>query len=241
MRRLGLAALLLVGLSSTSCHRAQRTDPLPVVRRYLDQTADGQVDAAYAALSDDFKRRCDRGCFARILTAQRPELIQARAQVRAGEARVETQARLTLGDGTVLQLVQAGEPPQEKEKEKEKGLERAASPFLFAESPLEFYPQDTPERTLRSFMRAVQARRYEALLRFIPQSLEEQYTLATLRERFDGPGRTALIAQLDSIGRHLSEPFIFDKDGRLAKLPIGDGKEARLLFEDGRWRVLQLE
>lgn len=227
MRRL----LLAVSLCAAGCHPPSGADPLPVVRRYLDLTADGQVDAAYASLSDDFKRRCDRTCFARILTAQRPELIQARAQVRAGEARVETRARQSLPDGTALQLTQAGEPP-------EKG---APVPFLFSENPLDFYPQDTPERTLRSFARAVQARRYEALLRFIPQSMEEQYTLDALRERFDGPGRTALLKQLDTITRHLSEPFVFEKDGRLAKLPIGDGKETRLLFEESRWRVLQLE
>lgn len=232
MRRL---LLLAVGLAAAGCHPSQGADPLPVVRRYLDLTTDGQVDAAYASLSDDFKRRCDRTCFARILTTQRPELIQARAQVRAGEARVETQARLTLSDGTVLQLAQA---PIPVDAPPEKGV---AVPFLFSENPLDFYPQDTPERTLRSFARAVQARRYEALLRFIPQSLEEQYTLDALRERFDGPGRTALLKQLDTITRHLSEPFVFERDGRLAKLPIGDGKETRLLFEESRWRVLQLE
>lgn len=208
-----------------ACHRQTATDPLPSARRYLDLADSGQIDAAYAMLSDDVRRRCDRACFTRLLLSQRIELVQARAQVRAGEARVRMQAQLTLPDGTALRLAQP-EP---------------GGAYLFDDNPLDFYPQDTPERTLRSFMRAVESKRYEALLRFVPQTLEEQYSLEILQERFEGPGRATLLAQLAAIRRHLSEPFAFDKEGRAARLPVAEGKEARLVLEDGRWRVVQLE
>lgn len=215
-----LALLLLWG-----CARPAARDPLGVARRYLDLAAEGQLDAAYAMLSDDYKRRCDRPCFVKLLSSQRPELLQARAQVRAKEARAELRAELALSDGTFLKLAQPA----------------GGGPYAFADNPLDFYPQDTPERTLRSFMRAVESRRYEPLLRFVPQALEAQYTLEVLRERFDGAGRTALLAELAVIRRHLGEPFMLDREGRTARLPVGDGKEAQLTFEDGRWRVERLE
>jgi hypothetical protein len=218
---------LLLLLLGGGCHPAATVDPLPSARRYLDTAAEGQVDAAYAMLSDDFRQRCDRSCYVRLLSSQRTELAQARAQVRTGEARLEMAAELPLSDGTTLKLLQPAEPAQ--------------GPYLFSENPLDFYPQDTPEHALRSFMRAAMARRYAALLRFVPKALEEQYTLETLQKRFEGPGRTALQAQLEAIKQHLREPFSFDKDGRSARLPVGEGKEAHLLFEDGRWRISQLE
>ena len=210
---------------SIGCHRTPVADPLPSARRYLDLASDGQIEAAYALLSDEARARCDRACLTRLFISQRLELVQARAQVRAGEARVQKQAQLTLSDGTVLRLAQP----------------EAGGGYLFDDNPLDFYPQDTPERTLRSFIRAVESRRYEALLRFVPQSLEEQYTLDVLQKRFEGPGRPALLSQLAAITRHLSEPFTLDREGRIARLPVGDGKEARLVLEDGRWRVVQLE
>jgi hypothetical protein len=218
-----LTLVLLLG--AMACRRQAVPDPLPSARRYLDLAESGQIDAAYAMLSEDVRRRCDRTCFVRLLLSQRLELVQARAQVRAGEARVRMQAQVTLPDGTRLRMAQA-EP---------------GSPYLFDEDPLDFYPQDTPERTLRSFMRAVEAKRYEALLRFVPQALEEQYSVEILQKRFEGPGRATVLAQLEAIRKHQGEPFAFDKEGRSARLPVGDGKEARLVLEDGRWRVVQLE
>ncbi len=230
-----LRGLCCVLLPLVACHPVTAPDPLPSTLRYLELVTDGQIDAAYGMLSEGFRRRCDRACFVHLLDSQRIELLQARAQVRDGEARVSMTAELPLQDGTVLKLVQPAEGASGAQPTE------APAPYLFAHNPLDFYPQDTPEHALHSFMRAVESRRYGALLRFLPQALEEQYTLETLQKRFDGPGRTELLAKLAIVRQHLSEPFTYDKEGHSASLPLGENKEARVVFEDGRWRVLQLE
>lgn len=224
---LTIKAAVLLLLSFSACTERAVPDPMPSAQRYLDLVASNRVDAAYAMLTADFRSHCDRPCFGRLLDSQRLELLAARTQVHSGEARVTMYAEQALADGTVLKLVHENEPGRTR--------------YLFATNPLDFYPQDTPERTLLSFMRAAAAQRYEALLRFVPKSLEGQYTLEVLKERFSLPHREKVLEQLAAIRRHLGEPFIYDKDGRTARLPIGDGKEAQLIFEGERWRVVKLE
>jgi hypothetical protein len=168
-------------------------------------------------------------------------MAQARAQVRAGEARVVMRAELGFPDGSALSLSESGAPLRALARPGEADGTSPALPYLFVEDPLDFYPQDTPEHALKSFMRAAMSRRYEPMLHFLPESLSGKYTVESLRERFDGPQRPRLLAQMEAVRRHLSEPITVDKDGRTARLPVGEGKEARLVLQDGRWRVQQLE
>lgn len=222
MTRFFLWAALFLG----ACQRFASSDPLSTARRYLDLIANEELSAAYHMMDDDFQNRCDKPCFVRQVQSQRSLLLEARTQLRAGQARVEMSAQLPLPEGPALRLIRSA---------------GSDGPYLFADNPLDFYPQNTPEQALRSFIRALTARRYSTLLRFVPQSLEGQYTVDALRQRFEGADRTALLAQLAAIELHLVEPFVFDKEGQAARLPLGESKEARLLLEEGRWRVLQLE
>ncbi len=236
-------ALLLAGLvAGQGCATTRPQDPMVATQRYLDLAASERVDAAYALLSEPFRRRCDRACFARLLTSQHDEARRAAAELRTGgSARLEHTIELAMPDGTSLRLEQSATPDDPKLRTNDTEATRAAdsSGYRFSQNPLDFYPQATPEEAVRSFVRAVNAGRYQALLRFVPKTLSEQLTAEQLRQRFEGPARAGLTAQLTALQKHWNEPFQID--GTTARLPTGDGQEVRLVLEQGRWRLTQLE
>lgn len=224
------------------CARTPAEPVLESTRGFLRDGAAARIDAAYARMGEAYQRRCDRDCFAREVDKARPELQRALEDVQNGKARVELAAQLTLTDGTALALAQA--PP--KETPAAPGAKSTAAKdapgagtFQLTNNPLEFYPQSSPEQALRSFIRAVRARRYDVLLRFVPAVLREQMTREQLTARFEGTKRPEIERQLTAAEKHLAEPFIYE--GTTARLPVGDGREARLVSEDGRWCVAQVE
>lgn len=242
-RRAALRRAAWVALVLSGCATHRPTDAAATAQRYLQLTASERPAAAYALLSDSFRARCDRLCFARLVAAQREDARRAVSDLRAGgEPRVDHSIELALGDGSTLYLRQAEEGdagPDEGPDGKRKKAAPASPGYLFSQSPLDFYPQSTPEEALRSFVRALGAGRYQALLRFVPKALAEQLTVEQLRARFEGPARAGVQAQLAAAQRHLGEPF--QVDGATARLPLGEGQEVRLVLEQGRWRVAQLQ
>lgn len=218
MKRVLLLLPLLVGACA-------RPTPEATLRRYLEHVIAGRYRPAYRLTSPAYQARCDLLCFRRTVERSRPELAQALAQLQAGDgARVEITTEITSPSlGGPLKLVRS-----------------APGTWRIAGDPLDFYPQDTPQQALRSFVRAAEARRYDVLLRFVPQKLSQQATpkaiIEGLRQRLEG----SLRQQIEEVKRHLSEPLIVD--GAEARLPLSPQRgEVRLLLEEGRWRVLQLQ
>lgn len=196
--------------------------PADTARRYLELVERGNYSAAYALLGPAFRERCDLPCFSRLAQEQRAD---ARELLKQAVVKVEERAELDLGEAGTLSFRRSRQP------------DRGA--WLLSGDPLDFYPQDTPPRALGSFVRAVTRRRYAVALRFVPPKLRRDVTLERLREAWEGAGREALLKQVEAVRRHLAEPFVID--GKEARLPLADRKEARLLAEDGRWYVLELE
>lgn len=221
----GLGGSLVTG---SGCRTPRATGPIPSAQRYLEHVAEGRADAAYDLLDESYRKQCDRACFRRLATAQRTDARRALEELKLGGARVEELVELTLSDGTMLRLSRAASG----------NAGNAEAGFVLVRNPLDFYPQSTPQETVRSFVRAVQARRYEVLTRFVPRALATELGAEQLKARFEGEGKATLAAQLEALKRHWDEPFIIDE--KSARLPVGDGHEVRLVMEEGRWRIVQL-
>lgn len=195
--------------------------PEQTLRRWLERVNQGQISKAWRMTSPAYREQCDLPCFQRLVQRNHEELHRALGALRAGAVRSELRLELSLPPETVV-LVQ-----------------RPGQPWLLSGDPLDFYPQNTPAAALRSFVRAIEARRYAVALRFVPQRLREQISEQTLRQRWEGPHKDELRNQLEAVKRHLSEPFLIE--GQQARLPVGEQREARLVLEQGRWCVLQLQ
>ena len=217
-------ALLLVLLAA--CKTAGGT-PQQTLHGFLHDSALGNLSAAYQRLHPDFRKRCDLACFGRMLDSQPGQSRQLLDELRAGEPTVVYSAELKLESGLVLRL----------EKEPLASTSKGPATFGFVDNPLDFYPQDTPSRTLRSFVQAFGAKRFDVLTRFVPKSFQNKLTPELLRERFASEPR--IVAQVEALRKHLDEPVTID--GNTARLPLGPEQEATLLLQDGRWRVQKLE
>jgi hypothetical protein len=214
--------LLLLGIG---CHQGQ-SKPAAQLLRYLDLLHRGKVAAAYGLLSEEYRGACDLQCFTRRAAAQRGAVESMRSQVRAGAYQVELRAGVQLG----AQELRLGGPPDKR------------GAWLLSGDPLDFYPQDAeagPLRALRSFLAAVERRRYDVVLRFVPAKLHREVSEADLRARWEGPEQKSLREQVELVRQHLGEPLVVE--GAEARLPLGERREVRLVQEGGRWFVVQLQ
>jgi len=88
-------------------------------------------------------------------------------------------------------------------------------------------------------VRAVERKRWDVVLRFIPQRYRSTITADSLKERWEGAGAAELKAQLVVVKAHLDEPI--ELTGDEARLPVGERKQVKLVREEGLWKVETLE
>lgn len=212
--RFAAALLLLV----TGCAHHAPAGPDDTVRAFAAAVAAGRTDEAYALMSAEYRAGHGRDAFVRSLPSP-----SSRGQSALGRlsGHAQLRAEVELGDGERLSLVQ--EPDG----------------WRFARDPLDLYPQRAPDEALRSFVRAVERKRWDVVLRFIPQKYRNTITAETLQKSWEGERRTELMAQLATARAHLDEPI--ELVGDEARLPLGERKQAKLVREDGVWKIETLE
>jgi hypothetical protein len=209
-------ASCLVVVAMIGCAPHVAPGPADTLHAFAEAVRSGRTDDAYALMSADYKKSHDRDAFAHSLGP-----ADQRAAGRLARGRIELRAEIELADGERLELVQ--EPDG----------------WRFARDPLDLYPQRAPDEALRSFLRAVERKRWDVVLRFIPQRFRATITADSLKDRWDGQGAGELKAQLAAVKAHLDEPM--ELTGDEARLPVGERKQVKLIREEGVWRVETLE
>ena len=75
-------------------------------------------------------------------------------------------------------------------------------------SALDFYGQHTPRQTIRSFARALERRRYDVLLRFVPERLAHGMSAEALRRSWEGDEQADQVqAMLRALRSSLDRPI----------------------------------
>ncbi|MGZ3408028.1 MAG: hypothetical protein ACXVAN_16365 [Polyangia bacterium] len=208
--------LVVVAVALAGCAPKPPAGPAETLRAFADAVRAGRTADAYALMSADYRKTHDKDAFVRGLSP-----ADQRSAGQLAKGRVALRAEVELADGERLELVQ--EPDG----------------WRFARDPLDVYPQRAPDEALRSFVRAVERKRWDVVLRFIPQRYRSTITADSLKERWDGAGAGELKAQLLVVKAHLDEPMELAADE--ARLPVGERKQVKLVREEGVWRVETLE
>src|SRR5688572_10551605 len=144
---------LILTLGAVGC--ASTGGPSDTLRAYASALEDKRVDDAYRMLSDEAKRSISLEAFRRMVLENPDDVLEvARALARPAAPPVVT-ATVTMPNGDELALVL------------EDGKWRVDA------AAVDLYGQSTPRQALAGFLRAHERRRYDVLVRYIPEADRE--------------------------------------------------------------------
>jgi hypothetical protein len=213
MRRLVLACSLLVA----ACGGAKAEDPQSVLRAYARALDDGRADDAYRMLSEEARRGVSLEAFRRMVKENPDEVREiAKALNRPTAAPVVT-ATVTSPSGQELQLV----------------LENGK--WKVEATAIDLYAQDTPRHAIQGFVRALERKRYDVILRYVPDSHKEGLDPATLKGAWEGHDKDEIEHVLSSLKQALPSAQI-EETGERASMQYGAGT-MQLVREHGLWKI----
>lgn len=214
----GRAVALAVSVIFAAGCRPARTGPSRVLNNYRAALEHQSYGAAYALMSEAFRAKHSREEFVRMMKENDREVKETVARLGSAPPQVTVSAEFRYGLGDTMRLV------------REHGRWRIAS------NPVQFYSQDTPREALRSFVRAYRLKRWDVMLRFVPDKYRKRMTVDKLRGQFEKQDQIASMMNL--IEANLDDP-ITDK-GNQARMPYGDRYEVKFVREDGVWKIADL-
>lgn len=217
-------AVLALGLSLApglaACGPAISTaSPESALEAFARALREGDAETAYALTSEGYRRRVSREQLARWMR-ESPDEIRALAEALSHPAGpAEQEAVVDVGEHGPIHLV------------RDPGGWRVASEVV------DYYAQSTPRLALRSFVRAVERRRWDVVLRLVPQSEREGMSEASLRARWEGAEREEIQRLASGLRAALEGGAPIEETGDHAVMPWGDRYRAVLVREDGAWRI----
>jgi superfamily I DNA/RNA helicase len=107
-------------------------------------------------------------------------------------------------------------------------------------SAIDLYSQATPESAGLAFLRAVENKRYDVLLRFVPDSQRDGMSEATLRQAWEGEQKQDMARLTEALKAALPTAH-FEVVGDRATLAYGAGGTMELVREHGAWKVEELK
>jgi hypothetical protein len=179
--------------------------------------ARGDAKGAYALTSEGYRKRMPYEAFAAALAAEPAAAKAFGGRLAAEGAGLSARADLTLSTGEPLALVAEG------------GGWRVDGPAF------EPWGQGTPRAALRTFIRALDERRYDVLLRLAPNRYRGDLSVDKLRQYWEEQRKDDHPAVLARLRAAAGAPIV--EAGDEARLPYGPEQEVRFVREDGRWKI----
>jgi hypothetical protein len=207
-----------VALAVVGCGASRPASPQDALSAYAAALRAGKAQEAYALLSDDAKKDIPYESFRRIVRENPEEVLEiGRALGRpAAPPRVTATVKAPNGESLLLVL--------------EDGAWRVDG------AAIDLYAQATPDLALRSFVRAFKNRRYDVLLRFVPESEREGLGVEELKHAWEGEERTELEGLVTAVETSLPSANL-EVTGDRATMAFGTGGTVELVREDGLWKV----
>jgi len=207
---------LMVALGLTACaHRPE--EPAATMASFGAALTRGDLQAAYQLTSAAFQRRMPYQAFAAALTAAgtEPAALGQRLVTEAGAIAPRVAVTLELGEEVPLVL--------------EGGRWRIDGPVY------EAWGQATPRAAIRTFLRALDAHRYDIVLRLVPDRYRAGLSADRLRAFWEGEHREEHQALLARVRAGAQGPIT--ETGDEARLSVAPDRVVRLVREAGQWRI----
>lgn len=207
----------LLGALAMGCGGAGAEDPRGVLHHYARALEEGRADDAYRLLSDDAKRAMAIEQFRKLLK-ENPEEAKdlGRTLSRPASAPYVT-AKVSGGNGQEFELVM------------EDGK------WKLDLSAVDLYAQDTPRHAIVGFLRALEQKRYDMAMKYVPDSHRAGLDPAKLKAAWEGSEKEAIETMRVGVKRALTSAQI-EETGDRAALPYGSGT-MQLVKERGVWKI----
>jgi hypothetical protein len=204
----------LVGCASS--HGA--SGPKETLDAYAQALRQGRVKDAYGLLSDEAQKNIPFEAFQRMVK-ENPEEVRdiANALTRPSGPPLVT-ATVTAPNGESLLLVYEG------------GKWRVDG------SAIDLYSQSSPEAAVRAFIRAFENKRYDVLLRFVPDGKKEGLDASKLKKAWEGEQKEEMERLTQALGAALPTAR-FERIGERATMAYGAGGTVELVREHGAWKI----
>jgi len=213
--RARLLACALSGLVLGCAHRPE--GPAAAVAAFGAAVARGDLPAAYALTSTEFRQRIPFQAFAAGFKAGGAEPATMGQRMVAESARIAPRVEIELSFGERVPMLL------------EDGRWRIDGPVY------EAWGQGTPRAALRTFVRALDEGRYDVVLRLVPNRYRAGLSVDELRAFWEGARKKEHAALLAELRASLNAPIVESEDE--AHLPSPSGREIRLVREGGQWKV----
>jgi hypothetical protein len=216
--------LFLLALPAAGCGGSAGADPDRVLHDYSLAVESGKPAEAYALLSSDSKKSISFEQFQRILKEnpeEARELAQSLRRPQSGPPRVTATVTGPDGESSILLIYEQGA-------------------WRVDASAIDLYSQRTPEAAVKAFLRAYENKRFDVLLKFVPDDQSEGLTAAELKKSWEGEERADMDRLTGALKASLPTAKV-ELFGDRATLAFGAGGSVELVRERGLWKIEDLK
>ena len=205
-------------LAMAACGGAPRAeDPSSVLKSYARALEESRAEDAYRMLSDEARRGISLEAFRRMVKDNPEEVREiGRALARPTSSPIVT-ATVTSPNGQELELV----------------LENGK--WKIESTAIDLYAQDSPRHAVQGFVRALERKRYDVILKYVPDAHKEGLDAAKLKAAWEGHDKEEMEQVLSSLKQSLPAATI-EETGERATMPYGAGT-MQLVREHGLWKI----
>ena len=225
LRRPVRTALALIALSALTVGCGPPPPPKTpsdTLQKYAQALREQRTRDAYALLSDEAKKSMPFEAFERMVKENHEEVQDIAAALSRPSGPPLVTATVTAPSGETLLLVY------------EDGRWRVDG------AAIDLYSQATPKAAIVAFVRAFENKRFDVLLRFVPESESEGLDQAKLKKSFDGEQREEMERLTQALKAALPTAQI-EIIGDRATMAYGAGGTVELLREGGAWKIEELK
>ena len=217
-RALALPAVIaLCAAFAWGCVGAGGRDPESTLHAYAAALEQGRTADAYHLLSDEARRSLSYEAFKKILESSPEDAKEiGRALSRPTTPAVIT-ATVTAPSGEALELVWND------------------GQWKVEANAIDLYRDDTPRHAVEGYVRALERKRYDVILRYVPESHREGLDVAKLKAAWEGPDKDDTEQVLANLKLALPSASI-EEVGDHAQLAYGSGV-MKLVREHGKWKI----
>jgi hypothetical protein len=188
---------------------------------YAEALNAGRLEEAYALLSDEAKKGITFEAFKRIVRENPDEVRElAHSLGRPSGAALVTATVSTPSGRSLLLILEDGQ-------------------WRIDGSSIDLYGQSTPKAAVVAFVRAFENKRYDILMRFVPDAEREGLDDKRLRKAWEGEQRDEMARLVQALKAALPTAQ-FEHLGDRATMAYGAGGTVELVREHGSWKIEEL-